>query len=185
MALDRLVDEIRQRADAELRAEEARAAAEERRVLDEAERRAQEIRADTQRRAEAEAGREVAQKVAGAKLQARKLVYAAMERRTSAQLEELRGMLGEFTETSEYPKVLKRMYARTVEQLGKQVRVSGRREDAAVLKSIAGKGFDDTPQAILGGFIAESADGARRLNLSFDELLRLREDRVRTVLGGA
>jgi len=30
--------------------------------------------------------------------------------------------------------------------------------------------------------IAETPDGSRRLNLSFDELLRLREDRVRELL---
>jgi vacuolar-type H+-ATPase subunit E/Vma4 len=185
MALDRLVEEIRARAVQELAAEQARTAAEERQIAEEAERRAAEIREDAQRRAEAEASREVAQKVAGAKLQARKLVYAAREQRTAAQLAELRELLGEFTDSTEYPKVLKRMFAQTVEQLGKQVRVSGRREDAAVLKTVAGKAFDDTPQPILGGFIAETADGARRLNLSFDELLRLREDQVRTVLSAA
>ena len=46
----------------------------------------------------------------------------------------------------------------------------------------AGKGFDDTPAPILGGLIAVTSDGSRRLNLSFDELLRLREDQVRTLL---
>lgn len=185
MALDRLVEEIRARASQELAAEQTRAAAEERQVAEDAERRAAEIRAEAERRTEAEASREIAQKVAGAKLQARKLVYAAREQRTAAQLAELRELLGEFTDSAEYPKVLKRMFAQTVSQLGKQVRVSGRREDAATLKAIAGRAFDDSPQPILGGFIAETTDGARRLNLSFDELLRLREDQVRTVLNAA
>jgi hypothetical protein len=32
------------------------------------------------------------------------------------------------------------------------------------------------------GLLAETLDGDRQLNLSFDELLRLREDRVRELL---
>jgi vacuolar-type H+-ATPase subunit E/Vma4 len=74
------------------------------------------------------------------------------------------------------------MVAVATDSLGKQVRVSGRSEDAALLAKVGGNGFDPTPQAILGGLIAETPDGSRRLNLSFDELLRLREDRVREIL---
>jgi len=66
--------------------------------------------------------------------------------------------------------------------LGKQVRISGRAEDAAALAKVAGKAFDPTPQPILGGLVAETTDRSRRLTLSFDELLRLREDEVRELL---
>ncbi|MGP8076580.1 MAG: hypothetical protein ACLP8Y_07620 [Thermoplasmata archaeon] len=68
------------------------------------------------------------------------------------------------------------------DSLGKQLRISGRAEDAALLQKVAGKSFDPTPQSIVGGLVAETPDGSRRLNLSFDELLRLREDRVREIL---
>jgi vacuolar-type H+-ATPase subunit E/Vma4 len=66
--------------------------------------------------------------------------------------------------------------------LGKQLKITGRAEDAAVLAKVAGKSFDPAPQPILGGLIAETPDGRRRLNLSFDELLRLNEDRLRELL---
>ncbi|MGI0130371.1 MAG: hypothetical protein ACREEC_09520, partial [Thermoplasmata archaeon] len=66
--------------------------------------------------------------------------------------------------------------------LGRPIRISGRADDAAVLAKVAGKAFDPTPQPILGGLVAETADRSRRLNLSFDELLRLREDEVRELL---
>ncbi|MGI0053009.1 MAG: hypothetical protein ACRECR_01955, partial [Thermoplasmata archaeon] len=82
----------------------------------------------------------------------------------------------------EYAGLLERMYLLAIDRLGKDARISGRAEDAARLKSIAGKGFQPTPRPIRGGLVAESADGARRLTLSFDELLRLREDRVRRLL---
>ena len=66
--------------------------------------------------------------------------------------------------------------------LGRQVRVSGRTEDAVVLQKVAGRSFDPEPRPILGGLIAETPDRSRRLNLSFDELLRFREDQIRELL---
>ena len=68
------------------------------------------------------------------------------------------------------------------DSLGKQLKISGRAEDAALLAKVAGKCFDPAPLPIVGGLIAETPDGSRRLKLSFDELLRLREDRVREIL---
>jgi vacuolar-type H+-ATPase subunit E/Vma4 len=93
-----------------------------------------------------------------------------------------RAILSGFANSPEYAKVVKRMVTYASDRLGKPTKVMGRAEDAALLKKLAGPSFDPTPQPILGGVIAESADGSRRLNLSFDELLRLREDKVRDLL---
>lgn len=182
MSLERLVDEIRIRAQRELAEEQARGDAQERSIASDRDRRTAQVRDEGQRLADADSKRERAQKLANAKLQARKLVYEARERRTNAQLGQVRELLAEVTESDEYPAVLKRMYAVAVDQLGKQIRVMGRKDDAAPLKTIAGKNFDDAVVPIVGGLIAETADGSRRLNLSFDELLRLREDAVRSLL---
>jgi V/A-type H+/Na+-transporting ATPase subunit E len=182
MSLERLVDEIRLKAERELAQEHASADVQEQAILTDRDRRVAQVRDEGQRLADAEAKRERAQKVANAKLQARKLVYEARERRTNGQLAQVKELLAEVTESDEYPAVLKRMYAVAVDQLGKQVRVMGRKDDASQLKSIAGKNFDDTVVPIVGGLIAETPDGSRRLNLSFDELLRLREDAVRSLL---
>jgi V/A-type H+/Na+-transporting ATPase subunit E len=182
MSLERLVDEIRLKAERELAEEHARADAQERSIATDRDRRTTQVRAEGQRLADVDAKRERAQKLANAKLQARKLVYEAREHRTNGQLDQVRELLSEVTESDEYPAVLKRMYAVAVDQLGKQIRVTGRKGDAAQLKAIAGKNFDDTAVPIVGGLIAETPDGSRRLNLSFDELLRLREDAVRSLL---
>jgi vacuolar-type H+-ATPase subunit E/Vma4 len=182
MSLERLVDEIRLKAERELAQEHASADAQEQAIFTDRDRRVAQVRDEGQRLADTEAKRERAQKVANAKLQARKLVYEARERRTNGQLAQVKELLAEVTESDEYPAVLKRMYAVAVDQLGKQVRVMGRKDDASQLKSIAGKNFDDTVVPIVGGLIAETPDGSRRLNLSFDELLRLREDAVRSLL---
>jgi vacuolar-type H+-ATPase subunit E/Vma4 len=166
MTLERLVEEIRLRAERELEEERQRAATEEATIAKDRDRRVALLTEEGHRTAEAEAGRERAQKVASAKLQSRKLVYETRERKTAEMLGEVRQMLTDYTASPEYPAVLKRMFAVATDQLGKQLRVTGRAADAAVLKTVAGKGFDDT----------------RRLNLSFDELLRLREDQVRSLL---
>ena len=182
MSLERLVEEIRQRAERELADERARVEAEEREIAQAKDRRIHEIESEGRRVAEADAAREKAQTIAAAKLQARKLVYAAREKRTSERLGDIRTMLREYTESPEYPSVLRQMVQFAIAQLGKSVRVRGRPEDAAALRSLAGKAFDATPVPILGGLIAETPDGSRRLNLSFDELLRLREDAIRGLL---
>jgi V/A-type H+-transporting ATPase subunit E len=182
MSLDHLVEEIRLRAENELRRETERQAAEEAAIVTDRDHRVAIVRDETARRSQLDIARERAQRLAGAKLQARKLVYEAQERQMNDSLDRVRAVLADSTKSDDYPKVLKRMAAYATDALGKGTRLMGRADDAALLKKIAGGSFDPTPQAILGGVIAESSDGSRRLNLSFDELLRLREDQVRALL---
>ena len=182
MTLESLVEEIRRLGEAELVATERARSAEEARVAAERDRRVNEVRTEASRATEAEVARERAQRVAAAKLQSRKLLYEAREKRLEAAIAETRTLLRDYTSSPDYPAVLRRMFAAATEALGKQLRVSGRAEDAGALAKVAGRSFDPTPRAILGGLIAETTDGNRRLNLSFDELLRLREDKVRELL---
>jgi V/A-type H+/Na+-transporting ATPase subunit E len=182
MTLESLVDEIRRRGEAELAALEAAEAEAEHKVADDRDRRVAQLRADTTKAAEVEASRERAQRIAAAKLQARKLLYEAREQRLGKAIEETRGLLKEYASSPAYPATLERMVDVATARLGKPLRVMGRAEDASRLSKIAGKSFDPTAQPILGGLVAETADGNRRLNLSFDELLRLREDKVRELL---
>lgn len=182
MSLESLVDEIRRRGEADLAETTASRDAERARILSERDRRLEDVRSQSARATDTEIARERAQRLAAAKLQARKLLYEAREKRLENGIAETRTLLSEYTRSPQYPTVLKRMVAVANDSLGKQTRISGRAEDSAVLAKVAGKSFDPTPQPILGGLLAETPDGNRRLNLSFDELLRLREDRVREIL---
>ncbi|MGI0131500.1 MAG: V-type ATP synthase subunit E [Thermoplasmata archaeon] len=182
MTLERLVEEIRARAEAELARERSRIEGAKGQLLADRDRRLARVREESERTAQLDAARERAQKLASAKLTARKLAYEARERQMGEALERARTLLAGYTATDEYPIVVKRMYAFAVDRLGKAIRVRGREKDAALLKSVAGKAFDTTPLPIMGGLVAETHDGAKRLNLTFDELLRLREDRVRELL---
>ncbi len=182
MSLESLIEEIRARAEVELRAaDEARRVASAK-IEAERDRTVREIAESNARAGDIEAARERAQRLAAAKLKSRKMLYEARERRLEGALRETRALLSEYTDRPEYAGVLKRMVQVATDELGRPIKVSGRVEDSARLQKAAGKSFDPTPQPILGGLIAESADGSRRLNLSFDELLRLREDKVREIL---
>jgi vacuolar-type H+-ATPase subunit E/Vma4 len=182
MTLERLIAEIQSRAERDLAELQTRTEAEKAQVVADRDRRAQTLRESITHQAEGEARRESTQRIAGARMQARKVEYEARERAMESSLQGVRGLLSEFTASDEYESVLERMCTFAQEELGKELRISGRPEDASTLKSIAGKSFDPTPRAILGGLIAETVDGERRLTLTFDELLRLREDRVRALL---
>jgi vacuolar-type H+-ATPase subunit E/Vma4 len=182
MSLESLVDEIRRKGEVELQSIAARRAAETARIVADRDRKVEEVRSQSARATEVEVQRERAQRLAAAKLRSRKLLYEAREQRLEGAIAETRELLRGFTASPAYPAVLRRMCTVANDELGKSVRVSGRAEDAGVLGKVAGKSFDPTPRPILGGLIAETPDGTRRLNLSFDELLRLREDKVRELL---
>jgi len=182
MSLESLVEEIRRRGEADLAALTATRDAEAAKILSERDRQVAELKAESARATDAEIAHERAQNLAAAKLQARKQLYEAREKRLVGALGETQNLLSEYTRSPQYPAVLKRMMTAATDTLGKQVRILGRGEDAALLAKLAGKSFDPNPQPILGGLVAETPDGSRRLNLSFDELLRLREDRVRELL---
>lgn len=179
MSLEALVLEIRARTEAELRKIEEERSGELARIASERDRRIAATRTEQERQGVLEAGRVRAQVLAAAAVNARKTVYEARERRMQAGLLAGRTVLRDYVDSDEYSEVLRRMALEVTERLGKQVRISGRAEDAARLSKVAGKAFDPTPRPILGGLVAETSDGSRRLDLSFDELLRLREPRVR------
>jgi V/A-type H+/Na+-transporting ATPase subunit E len=182
MSLESLVAEIRTRGEADLRGIETARAAEAARILADRDAQISAIRAEAARLTEGEVARERAQRLAAAKLKARKLLYEAREARLEQAIQETRELLQKYADSTGYPGTLKRMYDAATDRLGKQLRVTGRAADAAKLSKVAGKSADATPLPILGGMVAETTDGNRRLNLSFDELLRLHEDRVRELL---
>jgi vacuolar-type H+-ATPase subunit E/Vma4 len=182
MSLERLVAEIESRAQQQIAAEQARFEKEQAEIVADRARRIEAIRTNVLRQATQEAARERTRRVAGARLEAKKLGYEYQEARTQQLLGALKARLAEYARTPEYPKLLKRMYAAATSRLGKDLKIRGRAEDAKLLRSIAGSGYDDTPLPVTGGFVAETSDGSRRLNLTFDELVRLREDEMRSLL---
>jgi vacuolar-type H+-ATPase subunit E/Vma4 len=182
MSLESLVEEIRVRGETELKAIADRRDAELRAIAEGRDARVARVRSDAEKSAEAELLRERAQRLAAAHLSARRLLYEAREDRLAEGLAGVRKVLADLTEEPEYASIVRRMIARSTERLGKSVKVSGRTEDAALLAKLAGRSFEPTARPISGGVVVETADGRRRLDLSFDELLRQHADAVRALL---
>ncbi|HEV2428579.1 MAG TPA: hypothetical protein VGV64_01875 [Thermoplasmata archaeon] len=185
MSLERLVEEVRRRSESELEAARAGFTEEARRLLEKREAELKAIDREAERLTALESARIRSQETARAKVTARKLVFEARQRAAVRSLEDARRRLADFTESEAYETLLERLYDYALDRLGKPLKVSGRAEDAARLRSIAGRGFLAEPVAIDGGLVAESSDGSRRLDLSFGELLRRREDRLLDLARGA
>ncbi len=182
MSLESLVDEIRSRGEAELKAAGEQRAADLARIASEREARLAAVRAEAEKTTAAEAARDRAQRLAAAHLAARRLTYEAREDRLDRGLADAREILAGLSGSPAYAGILRRMITNATARLGRAARISGRADDAALLARLAGRAFDPTPRSIAGGIVAESEDGRRRLDLSFDELLRQRADRVRGLL---
>lgn len=183
MTLESLVSAIEERSRRELeeiqRKLEADVAAQ--RAATEAQIRA--IQEDAERRARVEAERERARILAGARLQSRRILFEAQEARVARGLELVRAWLGQLSQSPEYPRLLSALVTRGVERLGTSPRVLLRSQDLKLLPPALARLVDTgRPLSGLGGAVIESADGSRRLNLTFEELLRLREDALRAIL---
>jgi vacuolar-type H+-ATPase subunit E/Vma4 len=182
MSLESLIDEIRARGEAELKAISDRREGDLAKIAAERDARVATLRAESAKATDAEVARDRAQRVAAAHLAARRLLYEAREEHLADGFAETRKLLADLTDEAEYAEILRKMIASATARLGKSARVSGRAEDAALLARLAGKSFDASARPILGGIVAETPDGHRRLDLSFDELLRQRADRLRELL---
>jgi vacuolar-type H+-ATPase subunit E/Vma4 len=182
MSLESLVDELRARGEAELKAIAAQQDDDLAKIAAERDAKLAQSRAEAARATETEVARDRAQRLAAAHLAARRQLYEAREEKLDAGFAETRRLLSQLTETPAYADVLRRQLQAATARLGKTVRVFGRAEDASLLARLAAKAFDPEPRPILGGIVAETPDGRRRLDLSFDELLRQRADAVRALL---
>lgn len=183
MTLEALVKEIEARSSKEVRDLELKLENERRKVEETAHRDTERIKAEADRKAQLEATRERARLVASAKLQAKKVLFEAREKRTAAALEEVRGRLAAYAKGPDYPVLLANMVSSGTTVLGADVKILARPADVPLLPAKSRPLVDDArPLRALGGLIIEKKDGSRSLNLTFEELLRLREDRVREIL---
>ncbi|MDE1820528.1 MAG: V-type ATP synthase subunit E [Euryarchaeota archaeon] len=183
MTLDSLVKEIETRSAKEVRELEAKLEGERRAIEETARTESERMRAESEKKAQIEAAREKARLVASAKLQAKKVLFEAREKRTAAALEEVRLRLGAYAKGPEYGPLLSGMVSAGSTALGGDVRILARPEDVSLLPAKM-RALVDTARPLrgMGGLVVEKKDGSRSLNFTFEELLRLREDRVREIL---
>ena len=141
------------------------------------------IQENARKQAQEQVQREKIRIEGAAKLQGKKLIFDATEKMLEANLGELRRTLGEWVSSKDYQELLPRMVKYASKRLGGEIRIICRQDDAAALKRWGAEIVSSDLNSI-GGFKAEKKDGTLELDLTFEEILRSREEEVRrSILG--
>ena len=118
-----------------------------------------------------------------AKLQSKKLMFDATERMLENNVSALRQVLADYADSKDYNELLAKMAAYASKRLGGSIGVSSRPQDAAALKKLGVK-VTSSDLDSMGGFKAVNNDDTLELDLTFEELLRSREDDARALILG-
>ncbi len=183
MGVDALLKEVEERRRKALEALEAEYSAKQEEVKKRTEEQLAYVMESAKREAVAMAQKEVTKTEGASKLQAKKLLFDATEKQLENNISALRDALAELAESSAYPDLLARMARYASKRLGGKIVVTCRKGDEGPLKA-AGAKVASTSLNTMGGFKAESEDGTLELDLTFEEILRSREDEVRASILG-
>jgi vacuolar-type H+-ATPase subunit E/Vma4 len=124
--------------------------------------------------------REAARIVEAARLQAKKILFDAVNVNLDSAFEVIKEALRSYTNSSEYNVALQKMIVTAKKNLGPKIKFSCREQDRSPLAEL-GVTFIKTIQTI-GGVIAENENGSKELDLTFEELLRIHEDEAKSLI---
>jgi vacuolar-type H+-ATPase subunit E/Vma4 len=123
-------------------------------------------------------------RISGAtKLQAKKMVFDAIEKMLETNMGSLRKALADLAQSKEYPALLTGMVKYASKRLGPRMGVVCRPGDEQALKK-AGARLVSSDLNSIGGFKAESEDGTLELDLTFEEILRNHGEQARASILG-
>ena len=124
--------------------------------------------------------REQARIIEASKLQAKKIIFDAINVNMQSAFVVIRQEIENYTKSPQYKKALETMVSNSKKKLGQNIIVHCREEDKTILNDL---GVTTSKSIkILGGIIAENKEGTRELDLTFEELLRTNEDQVKSFL---
>lgn len=145
--------------------------------------RVQELQERYTREAHIKSEREYTRLVEAGRLQAKRIIFEAMD----ANLDSALGVIGQelknYTKNAQYKKTLEEMVNVARKRLGQDAQVHCREEDRQILKDLHVT-VSNKPIQTLGGIIVENKEGTMELDLTFEELLRTRDEEVRVILLG-
>jgi vacuolar-type H+-ATPase subunit E/Vma4 len=118
-----------------------------------------------------------------AKLQSKKMMFDATEKMLENNVAALKEVLADYADSKEYNEMLAKMVKYAKRRLGGNITVWGREKDSAALKKHDVK-VGSTYLETMGGFKATNASGTLELDLTFEELLRSREEEARAFMLG-
>jgi V/A-type H+-transporting ATPase subunit E len=183
MGVDALLKEVEERRKKALEALDAEYAAKREEVKKRTDEQLAYVMETARRDAAAISQREKTKIEGAAKLQTKKVAFDATEKMLEGNIAALNQALVDLAASPAYPDLLERMSRYASKRLGGKIAVSCRKGDEATLKA-AGAKVSSATLNTAGGFVAESEDGTLELDLTFEELLRGREDEVRASILG-
>lgn len=124
--------------------------------------------------------REAARIVEAARLQAKKIVFDAINLNLDSAFVIIKEKLRSYTQSADYKIALQKMVVNAKKHLGPNINIICREQDRSALTDM-GLNVIRTTQTI-GGVIAENENGSKELDMTFEELLRIHEDEVKSSL---
>jgi len=125
--------------------------------------------------AKTKAEREGARIVEAGKLEAKKILFDAINKNLDSTFNVIKKELDGYSKKPEYNQVLQKLVDYSKKVLAKELVIHCREEDKSFFKD--GVQVGSTIQT-LGGFIAENKEGTKEIDLTFEELLRSSEDEI-------
>jgi V/A-type H+/Na+-transporting ATPase subunit E len=124
--------------------------------------------------------REYARIIEAAKLQAKKIVFDAINVNMQSAFNVIKQEIETYSKSSQYKKALETMVNSSKKKLDQNIVVHCRDEDKSHLKDM-GVTIGSSIKT-LGGIVAENKEGTKELDLTFEELLRIHEDQIKSFL---
>jgi len=132
--------------------------------------------------AKTKAEREGARIVEAGKLEAKKILFDAINKNLDSTFDVIKKELDGYSKKPEYNQVMQKLVDYSKKVLAKKLVVHCREEDKSFFKDEDIE-IGSTIQT-LGGFIAENKDGTKEIDLTFEELLRNNEDEIKNSILG-
>jgi vacuolar-type H+-ATPase subunit E/Vma4 len=122
--------------------------------------------------------REAARIVEAARLQAKKIVFDAINLNLDSAFVIIKEKIRSYAQSADYKIALQKMVVNAKKHLGPNINIICREQDRSALTDM-GVNVIRTTQTI-GGVIAENENGSKELDMTFEELLRIHEDEVKS-----
>jgi V/A-type H+/Na+-transporting ATPase subunit E len=139
-----------------------------------------EIKDKYENEAENKAQREFARITESARLEAKKILFDAINMNMSTALDSIKQELKNSTKKADYKKTLERMVLYAKRYLGDDIVVNCRETDIPYLKEM--KIRIGSSISTMGGIVAVDNSQSREIDLTFEELLENHEDEIKNFL---
>lgn len=161
---DRLIGDARAQASEIIKAAKDAASKKSKEILDAADLEAKQIKA---------------RELSKANIEAKRLVYSAMQESLDNAYKELRKNIASYLKSSQYKALLLKLYNTALDEIGEGCTVYVRKDDVQALEGLKRKAkILDAGSAFAGGLIAVSADGKKELDYSMDRILEIIKPRM-------